>query len=68
MLWKPAGLAVPGTDVVSSGSLLTFQPWEEQGENEQDDIEKPRPARGLARCVRCAVARFLIMFLAPCNP
>lgn len=43
MLWRPAGLAVPGTDVVSSGSLLTFQPWEEQGENEQDDIEKPPP-------------------------
>lgn len=46
MLWRPAGLAVPGTDVVSSGSLLTFQPWEEQGENEQDDIEK-RPLHGV---------------------
>lgn len=46
MLWRPAGLAVPGTDVVSSGSLLTFQPWEEQGENEQDDIEKPPPCTG----------------------
>lgn len=50
MLWRPAGLAVPGTDVGISGSLLTFQPWEEQGENEQDDIEKPS-ARGLAQCM-----------------